>query len=92
MPVPNTCICLSYFQYVKKTDIIIVPEDKQKLFYFLVSRSNVYKTFLGCISADDSYLKPMIIIKSKTIDTTFFRFPLFDNVIIEYQERFYFSY
>ena len=52
---------------------IIVPkndDNKGKKFHYPVKRSANHTTFLGCVNAHGSFVKPMIIIKRVTVEGT----------------------
>ena len=62
--------------------MIVTEKDKGKELSYTVTRQNNHETFLACISADGSYLKPLIVIKRKTLDVRICRIPIMDKIII----------
>ena len=68
-----------------KERVVVTQETKGPVNY-PVKRSNTRTTFLACITADGSYLKPLIVIKRKTIEARAFRVPIFDKLYIASNE------
>ena len=64
----------------KKQKVVVTEKDKGKELNYPVSRKNNHTTFLACITAD-GYLKPMIVIKRKTLDVRFCRIPIIDKIV-----------
>lgn len=78
------------FVDAKKYEWILVPEDsKPQKWYYPVERKDDHTTFLACIAADGSYLKPLIVVKRTTIEARVLRLSLFDKVMIEPDETGY---
>lgn len=69
----------------KKERVVVTQETKGQVNY-PVKRSNTHTTFIACITADGSYLKPLIVIKRKTIEARVFRVPIFDKLYIAANE------
>ena len=72
-----------------KKQKVVVPKSNTKEVYYPVKKKNDHDRFLACITAAGKYLKPLLIIKRKTIDTKLFRRPIHDEVILGYQENGY---
>ena len=51
-----------------------------------VKRTNDHTTFLACITADGSYLNPLIVVKRKTVEARFFRVPIADKIYLSESE------
>lgn len=73
----------------KKKELLVVPKDNTQTLYYPVKRRDDHTTFVACIAADGSYLKPLIVVKRKTIEARILRASLFDKVVIKYQETGY---
>ena len=56
----------------KEVKIIIKHEDfdPQRQYFYPVKRRPNHTTFLGCVSASGSYIKPLIVVKRATIEKT----------------------
>ena len=59
---------------------VVVSAESHGPYYFPVKRTNNRTTFLACITGDGCYLKPLIVIKRKTIEARFCRLPIIDKI------------
>ncbi len=72
-----------------KKQMVVVSEDAKGPFNYPVKRSNNHTTFLACITADGSFLNPLIVIKRKTLEARMFRCPIADKIFISENESGY---
>lgn len=70
-------------------EFVVVPKTHEGKVTFPVSRKNDHTTFIACISASGEYMKPLIIIKRKTVDSQYLFVPLQDKVLIDSSESGY---
>ena len=77
--------CHEDYSDSKKERMFVTQETKGSINYPF-KRSNTHTTFIACITADGSYLKPLIVIKRKTIEARVFRVPIFDKLYIAANE------
>ena len=66
----------------KKKELLVVPKSNTEKLLFPVERKDDHTTFVACIAADGSYLKPLIVVKRKTIEARALRKSLSDKVMI----------
>lgn len=52
----------------KKTETVVVPKGNTEKLRFPVERKDDHTTFVACICADGTYMKPLIVVKRKTIE------------------------
>ena len=73
----------------KKKELLVVPQDNTKRLQFPVERKDEHTTFVACICADGTYLKPLIVVKRKTIEARILRTSLCGMIKIEHEETGY---
>lgn len=69
-----------------RKQLVVVTKDSKGPFNYPVKRTNNHTTFLACITADGSFLKPLIVVKRKTIEARIFRAPICDKIYISDNE------
>lgn len=77
------------FVDTKKTELVVVPQSNTQKLRFPVKRKDDHTTFVACICADGSYMKPLMVVKRKTIEARILRTSLWDKVKIEHEETGY---
>lgn len=65
-----------------RKQLVVVTQETKGPVNYPVKRTNDHTTFLACITADGSYLKPLVVVKRKTIEARVFRAPIFDKIYI----------
>lgn len=73
----------------KEKELVVVPKECDKKLFFPVQRKDDHTTFVACIAADGSYLKPLIVVKRKTIEARILRLSVCDKVKIKFEETGY---
>ncbi len=73
----------------KKTELVVVPKSNTQKLRFPVERKDDHTTFVACICADGSFMKPLIVVKRKTIEARIMRTSLWNKLRIEHDETGY---
>ena len=70
----------------KKTETVVVPKGNTEKLRFPVERKDDHTTFVACICADGTYMKPLIVVKRKTIEARILRTSLWNKLRIEHED------
>ena len=73
----------------KKTETVVVPKGNTEKLRFPVERKDDHTTFVACICADGTYMKPLIVVKRKTIEARILRTSLWNKLRIEHEDTGY---
>lgn len=72
-----------------KNELVVVPKDNSDKLFYPVERKSDHTTFVACIAADGTFMKPLIVVKRKTIEARAIRLGLWTKVKVKYQETGY---
>ncbi|KAK8894756.1 hypothetical protein M9Y10_023193 [Tritrichomonas musculus] len=73
----------------KKTETVVVPKGNTEKLRFPVERKDDHTTFVACICADGTYMKPLIVVKRKTMEVRILRTSLWNKLRIEHEDTDY---